>query len=202
MIRSLATDVKIRSRNAVVTRQAILDAAREHFIARSYEDVGMREVAREVGVDAALVSRYFGSKEDLFIEALDSCKHGRELWEGDRADFGRRIAREVVLNEFDGADLPCDGNRMGGMLILLRSIGSAKAMDIVEKRLNPRFFDPLIDWLGGDQAKVRAHLLAGMIMGMTISRELAGGFATLSRDEREALCTRMGASLQAVVDGQ
>lgn len=198
----MSSDVKTRSRNAVATRQAILDAARDHFIARSYDDVGMREVARGVGVDAALVSRYFGSKEDLFIEALDSCKHGRDLWEGERADFGHRIAREVVLGEFEGAEQTCDSNRMGGMLILLRSIGSAKAMDIVEKRLNPRFFEPMTEWLGGDQAKVRAHLLAGMIMGMTISRELAGGFATLSRDEREALCARMATSLQAVVDGQ
>ena len=56
----------------MATRQAILDVARERFTAHSYDDVGMRDIAREVGVDAALVSRYFGSKEDLFTAALDS----------------------------------------------------------------------------------------------------------------------------------
>ena len=51
-----------RPRNANATRQAILEAARERFCSDSYDDVGMRDVARDVGVDAALISRYFGSK--------------------------------------------------------------------------------------------------------------------------------------------
>ncbi len=82
------SEVKHRSRNAVATRQAILDAARTRFMAHSYEDVGMRDVARDVGVDAALVSRYFGGKEDLFIEVLDSCKNKRNLMDGDRSSCG------------------------------------------------------------------------------------------------------------------
>lgn len=189
-----------RPRNAVATRQAILDTARGQFTARSYEDVGMRDIARVVGVDAALVSRYFGSKEELFIEALDSCRHGRELWDGDRADFGRRVSREVVLGEFEDCRDE-NGDRLGGLLILLRSIGSVKAMEIVENRLNPRFFQPLIEWLGGHDAKVRAQMLAATIMGMAINRELAGSFASLSREEREALADRLAVMLQALVDG-
>ena len=54
-----------RPRNAAATRTAILEAARERFAAESYDDVGMRDIARDVGVDAALISRYFGSKDDL-----------------------------------------------------------------------------------------------------------------------------------------
>ncbi|MEG1028483.1 MAG: TetR family transcriptional regulator [Brevundimonas sp.] len=46
-----------RPRNANATRQAILEAARERFCSDSYDDVGMRDVARDVGVDAALISR-------------------------------------------------------------------------------------------------------------------------------------------------
>ena len=65
-----------RPRNAAATRTAILDAARERFAAESYDDVGMRDIARDVGVDAALISRYFGSKDDLFLAALDSCGDG------------------------------------------------------------------------------------------------------------------------------
>lgn len=189
-----------RPRNAVATRQAILDAARERFMAESYEDVGMRNVAKEVGVDAALISRYFGSKEDLFIEALDSCKNGRDLWEGPREDFGRRVAAEVVLGQFEGVDPECDVNRIGGMLMLLRSIGSAKAMEIVQNRLNPRFFQPLTDWLGGEQSPVRAQLLAAMIMGLAISRELSNGFVTLTDDEKLALAQRTSVALQTLVD--
>ena len=55
-----------RPRNASATRDAMLAAARERFARHSYDDVGLRDVARDAGVDAALISRYFGSKEDLF----------------------------------------------------------------------------------------------------------------------------------------
>ncbi len=188
-----------RPRNAVATRQAILDVARQRFTAHSYDDVGMRDIAREVGVDAALISRYFGSKEDLFVEVLDSCKNGRDLTEGPREAFGRRVAREVILGEFDGCT--SGENRLGGLLILLRSIGSSKAMEVVQRSSNERFFEPLAEWIGGEDAQVRARLVAGVIMGMTISRELAGGFSSLTNDEQEKLAIRMGGALQNLLDG-
>ena len=147
-----------RPRNAHATRQAILEAARERFCAESYDDVGMRDIARDVGVDAALISRYFGSKEDLFVAVLDSCKNGRDLMEGPRDDFGRRLAREIVYGEA-AACAPDDGSgRMRGLLILLRSIGSSKATDVVQNTSNTRFFEPLTQWIGGADAPVRARL--------------------------------------------
>lgn len=189
-----------RPRNAVATRQAILEAARNRFSSDSYEDVGMRAIAGDVGVDAALVSRYFGSKEDLFIEVLESCRNGRDLMEGDRADFGRRVAREIVLGEVPACDPERDTQRLGGLLILLRSIGSAKAMDVVQRSSNARFFEPLTDWIGGPDAGVRARLVAGIVMGMAISRELSNGFSSLSPEEQERMAERLGVALQGLVD--
>lgn len=112
-----------RPRNANATRQAILEAARERFCAESYDDVGMRDVARDVGVDAALISRYFGSKEDLFLSVLDSCKNGRDLMEGDRADFGQRLATEVVFGEA----ARCDADPTGILSGVFSSIGISSA---------------------------------------------------------------------------
>ena len=86
-----------RPRNAAATRTAILDAARERFAAESYDDVGMRDIARDVGVDAALISRYFGSKDDLFLAALDSCGDGSTLMSGEKSEFGARVANELSL---------------------------------------------------------------------------------------------------------
>ena len=54
------------------TRQAILEAARQLFGARAYEQVGLRDIAAAAGATAALVNRYFGTKEQLFREVLDS----------------------------------------------------------------------------------------------------------------------------------
>ena len=60
-----------RSRNATETRADILAAARVRFGAEGYERTTLRAVAADVGVDPALVIRYFGSKQDLFAAAAE-----------------------------------------------------------------------------------------------------------------------------------
>lgn len=182
-----------RPRNAEATRAAILAAARERFARESYDDVGMRDIAGDVGVDAALVSRYFGSKEELFTAVLDSCSKGEELMEGDRADFGRRVACEVIFE-------PRNEGKLKGLLIMLRSVGSAKAMDLVQRTGSDRFFTPFSAWIGGEDSAVRARLAAATIMGMAVSREITAGFG-LTPAECESMAERMGAMLQDIIDG-
>jgi AcrR family transcriptional regulator len=60
-----------RTRNAGQTRADILSAARSRFASEGYDGTTLRAVAADVGVDAALLIRYFGSKRDLFAAAVD-----------------------------------------------------------------------------------------------------------------------------------
>jgi AcrR family transcriptional regulator len=60
-----------RTRNATQTRADILAAARLRFGSDGYERTTLRAVAADVGVDPALVIRYFGSKQDLFAAAAE-----------------------------------------------------------------------------------------------------------------------------------
>ena len=60
-----------RSRNADATRADILSAARARFAADGYDRTTLRTVAADVGVDPAMVIRYYGSKQDLFMAAAD-----------------------------------------------------------------------------------------------------------------------------------
>ncbi|BBX66025.1 TetR family transcriptional regulator [Mycobacterium saskatchewanense] len=60
-----------RPRNAAQTRADILAAARRRFATEGFERTTLRAIAADVGVDAALVIRYFGSKRDLFATATD-----------------------------------------------------------------------------------------------------------------------------------
>lgn len=182
-----------RPRNAEATRAAILNAARERFARESYDDVGMRDIAGDVGVDAALVSRYFGSKEELFEVVLDSCDNGGELMVGDRATFGERVAREVIFERKSEGKLK-------GLLILLRSISSTRAMEIVQRGANARFYGPFTEWVGGPDAAVSARLAAGFIMGMAVSREITGGYG-VSQAECERMVERMANMLQDIIDG-
>jgi AcrR family transcriptional regulator len=60
-----------RTRNAQETTADILAAARSRFGIDGYERTTLRAIAADVGVDAALVIRYFGSKQDLFAAAAE-----------------------------------------------------------------------------------------------------------------------------------
>lgn len=60
-----------RTRNAQSTRADILAAARHRFGADGYDRTTLRAVAADVGVDAALVIRYFGNKQQLFAAAAE-----------------------------------------------------------------------------------------------------------------------------------
>src|SRR5687768_10823778 len=53
------------------TRAAILEAARTLFAERGYESTTVREIASAANADPALVIRYFGSKEELFVRATE-----------------------------------------------------------------------------------------------------------------------------------
>src|SRR5689334_11743536 len=53
------------------TRAAILAAARARFAEHGLTRTSVRSVAADAGVDAALVHHYFGSKDDLFVAALE-----------------------------------------------------------------------------------------------------------------------------------
>jgi AcrR family transcriptional regulator len=53
------------------TRDAILEAARAEFAAAGYSAASVRRVARNAGVDPALVYHYFADKPGLFVACLD-----------------------------------------------------------------------------------------------------------------------------------
>ncbi|MET0659051.1 MAG: helix-turn-helix domain-containing protein, partial [Steroidobacteraceae bacterium] len=81
-----------RPRNAEATRMAILNAALRRFALSSYDDVSLREIASDAGVDVALVGRYFESKDKLFAIVMNELLNPRYLFFGDRATFGQRQA--------------------------------------------------------------------------------------------------------------
>ena len=53
------------------TRQEVLDAARKAFSENGYSATSLRAIAARADVDVALVSYYFGRKEQLFAAAME-----------------------------------------------------------------------------------------------------------------------------------
>ncbi len=71
------------------TRESILDAAEDLFSKHGFYGVTIREVAREAGVDTALVHYYFGAKRDLFDAVF---LRRAEVWNNERVDAVNRYA--------------------------------------------------------------------------------------------------------------
>lgn len=71
------------------TRGLILDAAEDLFSKHGFYGVTIREVAREAGVDTALVHYYFGAKRGLFDAVF---LRRAEVWNNERVDAINRYA--------------------------------------------------------------------------------------------------------------
>ncbi len=182
----------IRRRNSVATRAALLAAATAHFARESYDNVSLREIAADAGVDVALVSRYFGGKEELFEAVLAACPPPESLFEGDPGDFGQRVARMLV-------DEPQENEKLDVVLVMLRSASSPSAADAIRQSVEDRFYGPLARWLGGAGADTRARLAGAIIMGVAVDRRIADDFG-LSPKERRRFRARLARVLQAAID--
>ena len=84
---------KAKAAGAADTRDLILDAAEDLFSKHGFYGVTIREVAREAGVDTALVHYYFGAKRGLFDAVF---LRRAEVWNNERVDAINRYAREVA----------------------------------------------------------------------------------------------------------
>lgn len=160
----------IRRRDAASTKNAILCAARTLFARDSYENVGIREIASLAGADAALVSRYFGSKEELFAAVLDHGERGVDALGGELQGLPERVA-EIMTDPED------EGKSMEDILIILHSANSPAAGDMVRNSITERFHGPFAEVIGGEHSLLRAQLFGAMLLGMSISQDISGDFA-------------------------
>src|SRR5688572_27436605 len=145
------------------TRRAILEAAREQFSVRGYDQVGLRDIAAAAGATAALVNRYFGTKEQLFRAVLDSGRpqfFGRLL--ADRADFGDAVARLIVYGDggpaaHDAAHDAAPQRAGGNVSYIVHSLGSPTVMGLLRELLDVELVPRLAEWFGGRDARLRAE---------------------------------------------
>ncbi|HMA45607.1 MAG TPA: TetR family transcriptional regulator [Frankiaceae bacterium] len=151
-----------RSRAA---REAILAAARRRFTAEGYERTTIRTVAADAGLDPSMVMRYYGSKDGLFVAAVDVDPRLPDLADVPRADLGWVLARHFVgLWESDEAHET--------LLVLLRSaVSHPDAAD----RIRAVFTDQVLPLVraatgGAADADLRAGLISTQVLGTALSR--------------------------------
>ena len=154
-----------RPKSSEATKQAILAAARERFLEESYENVGLRDIARDAGVDVALVSRYFGSKEGLFRDVVRGTRKKDILPADLPAEEIAGYLAKLFLSEGDDAN-----ENVERLLIILRSASSPAASQVVSEALRKDVLRPFAEGIGGKSPEVRASTAMAVWMGMTIMR--------------------------------
>lgn len=157
-----------RPKSAAATSETILEAARLRFLQESYESVGLRDIAADAGVDVALVSRYFGSKEELFRRVLGV--GGKEdllpagVSDAEIAAFMARLHLEQ--GGLDGTE------HLEKLLIILRSASSPTASQLVREALESDILRPFAERLRGPDPEVRGCMAMAVWMGVTIMRTI------------------------------
>ena len=151
------------------TRAAILDAARELFATSGFAGTTMRAVGAAAGVDAALVHHYFGSKDDLFLAALELRIDPREALApvavGGVAGAGERLMRTFVqVWDDEAARLP--------LLALVRGMAEPSGQQLLRDGFQRMAMGPLGEALGLDQPERRMALVGSQLIGIIVLRYL------------------------------
>jgi AcrR family transcriptional regulator len=184
-----------RRRDAVATRSAILEAATRRFAYQGYQCAGVREIAADAGVDAAMVNRYFGSKEGLFAEVVECAFEIRYLTDGDRATLAERLAHRMVYGREDIA-----GDQRIPLLLMLRSATEPRAAELIRASLERNVLRPLADVLEGPDAEVRAAMVIAQCTGFAILNQMLQPRA-LAEAQKEELVALLHKGLAACIGG-
>ena len=156
-----------RRRGSPDTRSAILEAARSSFAAHGYAGTTMRAVASAAGVDAALVHHYFGTKDDLFLAALQLPFDFREVL-GPVVAHGPDGAAERLLPVF--LSIWDDPDIRPSLLAVARGIMDPAANRLLSEGVLPVVIEPIGVALGIDRPSERMPLVASQVIGLILMR--------------------------------
>lgn len=185
--------MKALGKKGAATRQAILDSARQAFTQRGY-DVGVREIAENAGVTAMLVNRYFGSKDQLFEEVVEVVLSAPGILTEESMSGARDLSalcREAATALV--AKTAPELSPLDGFLIMLRSAGNPAASEILRKKFESHFAEPLASLLPGADAKQRAGMFLSVIAGFQVMRQIVELSALTQTDP-----PRLAAQLEAI----
>jgi AcrR family transcriptional regulator len=182
-----------KRRDKAATRTALLDAARLRFAQNGYDGTGVREIAGDVGVDPALVFRYFGSKDELYAEAVHV-----EIPAGLTGDPKRPLTHitDALLHDVVFADWEqFDGEHP--LLVMLRSSGRPAIREQLREQICQGYLQDFTGRMGGENPALRAELVGALLLGMGVMRSLVGSpaLSEATFEETRTLVARLVATL-------
>lgn len=150
------------------SRERILTAARALFGEGGLDGVSVRAVAAEAGVDPALVHHYFGTKQQLFVAAMelpfDVERMIPILLAGPPEETGLRLAG-VFLSIWE------DPSARAPLLGVLRSaVTDPGAAAMIREFLLTHVVGPIVAALGTSDPELRVTLIGSHVIGIALAR--------------------------------
>lgn len=178
------------------TRGEILSAARRVFAEKGFDKATIRGIAREAGVDPALVHHYFDTKEGVFVAAMrlpiDPSAAIPLILTGPREEIGERLVRFILT-------LTADQAAREPLLGLLRTaVVNEQAVGMVRE-----FFTTAILGRVGEALNVpplRMEAAFAQLFGVVMARYVLR-FEPMASADIEELVALVGPTLQRYLAG-
>ncbi len=152
----------------------------------------MKDIAADAGVTAAMVVRYFGTKEELYRKALPPLQDRREFVSGDIDTLGRAMVGRFLDQPGEAAD----GTLQHAFVM------AAGYHDPTELASHTEAFaEALAERLRGPDARLRAELTTAQMLGLAIMRGILRN-PTLAEADREAVVRLLGGAVQVCLEDE
>jgi AcrR family transcriptional regulator len=181
------------------TREAVLAAAREAFAERGFDGATIRGIATAAGVDPALVHHYFGSKDKLFLAAIEAPANPADLLPevlaGGRDNLGENVVR-LLLRVWDGPMRPA-------ALALVRSaVAHEWTAKLLREFLVSQILRRVVGTLGLPTAEreARGSLAASQLIGLVMARYVLK-VEPLASATPETIVAAIGPTVQRYLTG-
>jgi AcrR family transcriptional regulator len=180
------------------TREAILDAARRVFAEQGYQHATIRDVARLATVDPALVHHYFGTKQALFVAAVQLPVNPVEQLAVVLADepeqVGQRLA-ETFLSVWDHA-----ADRSPLLALVRSAVGDEHAAALLREFITEEVLGQVARRLGSPDARLRATLVGSQVVGLIMLRYIVK-MEPLASAPAAQVAAAVGPTLQRYLTG-
>lgn len=180
------------------TRERILEAARDLFGERGLDATTIRAIGSRADVDPALVHHYFGTKERLFIAAMqfpfDTATAAATVLAAGVDGIGERMVR-LVLSTLASPEIQ---PRIIGLLRSALSDPTAAAM--ARELIVRQGLMDVARAISPSQPELRAQLVGSHMMGLVIARYILR-VEPLASADLDAVAAAVGPTIQRYLVG-
>ncbi|WP_395244424.1 TetR family transcriptional regulator [Agromyces sp. MMS24-K17] len=190
-----------RRRGRSTTRDDLVAAARIEFAQHGVDGTTTRRIAARAGVDPAMITHHFGSKDGLWQAVLELPIDPAQVVETLHDVPPERAGRALLAALLHTWDSPMGGPLLAVLRSAVRNPGfAAQARDFVVGRAILPFVRRVAPEPGGERAAERAALVASQVGGLMIARYVLR-IEPLASADHEWILARVGPTVQGYLTG-